>query len=79
MEILSAYNTILILVIGTAYEPIPGWIDNIYGPTGVVVGVGAGLMRVMLADPETVSDLVPVDLVVNSMLAAAWDRAKNLT
>lgn len=25
-------------VIGTSEEPIKGWIDNLYGPTGVVVG-----------------------------------------
>jgi len=31
-------KTYLIAVIGTAKEPIKGWIDNLYGPTGVVVG-----------------------------------------
>lgn len=61
------------IVVGTYKEPIPGWIDNIYGPTGVVAGVGVGLIRVMCADENIKADIVPVDLVVNSMLATAWD------
>lgn len=28
---------IIFLVVGTAKEPIGGWIDNVYGPTGVNV------------------------------------------
>lgn len=34
------------IVIPTYKEPVVGWIDNMYGPTGIIVGVGAGLLRV---------------------------------
>lgn len=64
------------IVIGTSKEPVSGWIDNLYGPTGIVVGVGAGIIRCLHADPETVSDLVPVDLVVNAVLATGWKRSQ---
>lgn len=60
-------------VIGTYQEPIPGWIDNLYGPTGVVLGVGAGLIRTMCADPQRIADIVPADLLVNAIIATAWD------
>lgn len=60
-------------VIGSYREPIPGWIDNMYGPTGVVLGVGAGLLRTMCADHDRVADIVPVDLVVNAIIATAWE------
>lgn len=63
----------IIKVIATYNEPLPGWINNIYGPTGVVAAAGVGLMRVMKADPKAIADIVPGDFVSNAVLAAAWD------
>jgi fatty acyl-CoA reductase len=62
-------------VISTAREPFPGWINNIYGATGVVVGAGLGLLRTMHCDRDMIAELVPVDLVANMMIATAWDVA----
>lgn len=53
-------------------EPIPGWVDNLNGPTGLVLGVGAGVMRTMLCEGSAVADLIPVDVVINLMITAAW-------
>ncbi|KAM3955475.1 fatty acyl-CoA reductase wat, partial [Aphomia sociella] len=64
------------IVIGTAKEPLPGWIDNVYGPTGVVVGAAVGLLHVLNCDPKAIADLVPGDMVVNSCIATAWKTAK---
>lgn len=61
------------MIIATYNEPVPGWINNIYGPTGVVAATGVGLMRVMKADPKAVADIVPGDFVSNAVIAAAWD------
>ncbi|PNF31087.1 Fatty acyl-CoA reductase wat [Cryptotermes secundus] len=63
------------VVISTAREPFPGWINNIYGATGVVVGAGLGLLRTMHCDRDMIAELVPVDMVVNMMIATAWDVA----
>lgn len=63
------------IVIPTAKEPVVGWIDNHFGPTGIIVGVGAGLLRVIQVDKNLCAELVPVDMCVNSMLAAAWQVA----
>lgn len=61
------------IVIATSKEPIAGWINNFYGPTGVVAGAGLGLVRSIHADGNCIADLVPCDHVVNSIIASAWD------
>lgn len=63
------------VVLPTSEEPIPGWIDNMYGPTGMMVGVGAGLIHVCHVHKDNNAELVPVDMCVNAILAMAWDRA----
>jgi fatty acyl-CoA reductase len=62
-------------VISTACEPFPGWINNVYGPTGVVVGAGVGLLRTMHCDQDKLAEMVPADMVINMMIATAWDVA----
>lgn len=53
-------------------EPLRGWVDNINGPTGLVLAVGKGIMRTMLYDGNAIADLIPVDAVINVMITAAW-------
>lgn len=65
------------IVIPTYREPVSGWIDNMYGPSGIVLGVAAGILRVLYIDKYNKSELVPVDYCVNSLLAAAYDVAQN--
>lgn len=48
-----------------------------YGPTGIVIGVAAGLLRVLQIDQDFNAELVPVDLCVNSLIAAAQDIGMN--
>lgn len=69
------FNGISIPVVATYKEPIQGWIDNMYGPTGIMVGVGTGLLRILYLTKENEAEVVPVDLCVNSLLASAWDVA----
>lgn len=65
------------IVIPTYREPLVGWIDNMYGPTGIIVGVAAGLLRVLRIKKDNNAELVPVDLCVNSLIASAYDIGKN--
>lgn len=69
------FNFITFLVIATLKEPVAGWIDNIYGATGVLLGVAVGLLRVLQGRSSNHADMVPADYVINSVLAAAWDVA----
>ncbi|XP_049883825.1 fatty acyl-CoA reductase wat-like isoform X2 [Pectinophora gossypiella] len=60
------------IVIGAYREPAPGWVDMscAYGPAGVMLGVGLGLVHAVLADRSVKIDIVPVDAVNNAVLAA---------
>lgn len=61
------------VVIATSKEPVAGWIDNLYGPTGILIGGCLGVIRSVRTKPDVVAELVPADYVVNCILAAAWD------
>ncbi|XP_066995732.2 putative fatty acyl-CoA reductase CG5065 isoform X2 [Anabrus simplex] len=54
-------------------EPLPGWVDTLNGPVGLLVGAGKGVIRSMLCHPEYTAELVPVDIAINAMITIAWD------
>ena len=56
-------------------EPTPGWIDNLNGPTGMIAGVGKGLLRALHYKSDAIGDIIPVDYVTNLLVAAAWYTA----
>lgn len=61
------------MVLGCYKEPVPGWIDNVYGPTGTMIGMAMGFIRVMRTDLRCVAEVVPGDVVVNTAMAAIVD------
>ncbi|XP_008309561.1 fatty acyl-CoA reductase 1 isoform X2 [Cynoglossus semilaevis] len=66
-------------IVGASWkEPFPGWIDNFNGPSGIFIAAGKGILRTMRASNDAVADLVPVDVVINATLAAAWFSGSQL-
>lgn len=63
------------IVLCSLNEPNPGWVDNWNGPTGLVSAVGKGIFRTMMGNTQITADVVPVDVVINLMIAAAWRTA----
>lgn len=63
-------------VISTYRDPVSGWIDNFYGPTGAIAGAGTGVIRTLRANPKAVANMVPVDLCVNGIITCAYDIAE---
>lgn len=59
-------------VLSSLNEPFVGWVDNWNGPTGIVSAVGKGLFRTIMCNKDIVADLIPVDIVINLMVVAAW-------
>ncbi|XP_022121959.2 putative fatty acyl-CoA reductase CG5065 [Pieris rapae] len=61
-------------------EPFPGWVDNLNGPTGLLIGSGKGVIRTMHCEPSYTADAIPVDVVANGCIliayATALDKAK---
>lgn len=61
------------IVCGSWREPIPGWIDNMFAFTGLLVGIGKGVLRSLYTTPGITVDFVPVDIAINLMIASAWN------
>jgi fatty acyl-CoA reductase len=56
-------------------EPMPGWVDSLIGPSGLILAAWLGAVHVYKVDPGAIFDLIPVDYVSNAILVAAWSRA----
>ncbi|KAL0281194.1 UNVERIFIED_CONTAM: hypothetical protein PYX00_002256 [Menopon gallinae] len=65
------------IVLSSMKEPVAGWVDNWNGPTGLIAAAGKGFFRTMLCDGNNVADIIPVDLVINLMIVAAWRTANS--
>nr|CAB3244729.1 fatty acyl-CoA reductase 1 [Phallusia mammillata] len=63
-------------IVGSTYqEPLQGWINNVNGPTGLFLAVGKGFLCSIWGSGKTFVDIIPSDLVVNGIIAAAWKTA----
>ena len=58
-------------------EPEPGWLGKFRMSEPLIVGFGKGRLPDFPADPDIILDIIPVDFVVNAMLAAAEATAKH--
>ncbi|XP_017484385.1 PREDICTED: putative fatty acyl-CoA reductase CG5065 isoform X1 [Rhagoletis zephyria] len=56
------------IVTPAVQEPHPGWVDNLNGPTGVMIGAGKGVIRSMLCNGELRSEIIPVDMAINAFI-----------
>lgn len=62
-------------MISSLQAPFPGWIENLNGPSGVMVGAGKGLLHVLHCAGDKRADMIPVDIAIDTLIAAAWDVA----
>ncbi len=58
-------------------EPHPGWLGKYRMSEPLIVGFAKGRLPDFPADPDIILDIIPVDFVVNAMLAAAEAIGKN--
>ncbi|HLX61073.1 MAG TPA: AMP-binding protein [Planctomycetota bacterium] len=52
-------------------EPEPGWLDGLRMADPIIIGFGKGRLTDFPASEKVVLDIIPADLVVNGILAAA--------
>ncbi|MGB8963102.1 MAG: SDR family oxidoreductase, partial [Pseudonocardiaceae bacterium] len=52
-------------------HPYPGWIDGFKMADPLIISFGRGALREFPGHPDSVLDVIPVDLVVNAILATA--------
>lgn len=60
---------------GAWKEPFPGWVDNISGITGIMMEIGRGTIKSIVCDDKLTIDVIPVDVVANTLVTAAWHTA----
>nr|AYE54244.1 fatty acyl reductase [Grapholita molesta] len=63
------------IVISAMKHPYPGWIENLNGPSGVIVATGKGLLHVFPIKCGVHTDFLPVDIAVDTLIAVAWETA----
>ena len=68
----------LAAVVATFKDPIPGWIDNLYGLCGFWAGGFKGVMQVAYA-PNIAFDSIPADVVTKQIILASWLRGLGRT
>ncbi|XP_013143046.1 PREDICTED: fatty acyl-CoA reductase 1-like [Papilio polytes] len=66
------------IVIPTNREPVPGWIDMncVFGPSGLLIGMGLGFLHVFFADVNIRVNIVPGDIATNAVIATGWETAR---
>jgi alcohol-forming fatty acyl-CoA reductase len=57
-------------------HPYPGWIDGFKMADPIIIAYGRGILPEFPGLPDSVVDLIPVDMVVNATLAVAATPAK---
>jgi len=56
------------IVTPSVKEPVPGWVDNLNGPVGLLIGGGKGVIRTMHCKAELLAQLIPVDFAINGII-----------
>ncbi|XP_026740070.1 fatty acyl-CoA reductase wat-like [Trichoplusia ni] len=66
------------IVLPAMYEPHPGWLEKscLGGPSGIVLGVGLGVIHVIYVDLENKLATIPLEYVNNAIIGAAWDSTE---
>lgn len=60
------------IVTASVAEPCPGWVDSYDGLTNIILSSGMGKLRTLMCKADGPVDMIPVDTVSNSIIAAAW-------
>ncbi|KAM3377661.1 hypothetical protein P3S68_010074 [Capsicum galapagoense] len=58
------------IILSTYKEPFPGWIEGLKTVDTYIVGYGKGKLNVVVGDRGSILDVIPADMVVNSVIAA---------
>ncbi len=56
-------------------DPLRGWVDSLNGISGAILMAAVGLARTGRGDLDARVDPIPVDIVANTCIAAAWAAA----
>ncbi|XP_021716399.1 alcohol-forming fatty acyl-CoA reductase-like [Chenopodium quinoa] len=63
------------IVTSTYKEPFPGWVEGIRTIDSLAVAYGKGRLPCFVGDPDSTVDVIPADMVANSIIVAAMIHA----
>ncbi|KAI4368716.1 hypothetical protein MLD38_017241 [Melastoma candidum] len=63
------------IVTSTYREPFPGWAEGVRTVDSLAVGYGTGKLTCFLGDIDGIVDIIPADMVVNSIMVAMTEQA----
>lgn len=69
-------TSFLFSVCPSVAEPVAGWVDNLNGPIGLLVGAGKGVIRSMHCEPNYPAHVIPVDFAINGLITCAYRTAQ---
>lgn len=52
---------------------MPGWVDNMNGPTGIMIGAAKAVIRSMHCDGSLDAEVVPVDYAINGIIVIPYE------
>ncbi|XP_057954781.1 fatty acyl-CoA reductase 3-like [Malania oleifera] len=58
------------VITSTYKEPFPGWVEGLRTIDSFIVAYGKGKLSFFPSDPTTIIDVIPADMVVNSIIVA---------
>ncbi|XP_010271727.1 PREDICTED: alcohol-forming fatty acyl-CoA reductase-like [Nelumbo nucifera] len=58
------------IITSTYNEPFPGWIEGVRTIDSLILGYGKGRLTGFPGDPKLIMDVIPGDMVVNSIIVA---------
>jgi fatty acyl-CoA reductase len=59
------------IVTPAIHDPLPGWVDSLNGPPGIILAVGKGALRCVLLNREANFEAIPVDYAINGLIMIA--------
>ena len=79
LQVRGAMPTVIVrpsVIESSLSEPIPGWLDGLRMADPLIAAIGKGRLRALPMKPDVHLDLVPVDMVVNALLASIPHAAR---
>jgi alcohol-forming fatty acyl-CoA reductase len=49
-------------------EPVPGWVDSLNGPPGILMAGGKGALRCLMLDVNSHFEAIPCDAAINGLI-----------
>jgi fatty acyl-CoA reductase len=64
------------MIVAAWKEPVKGWTVSKNGPQGFIMGASKGVLRRLPVNTSLIYDYIPIDVVINTVIASTWFSAQ---